>query len=96
LFVIAKSSAGTAAQALISLKPPGAILGDKESGSALPKALSMPPLAQPVTPLRCELCGGPMKLVRRLSAPDAALRMALYQCEHCRHTMTRSVEDDER
>jgi DNA replicative helicase MCM subunit Mcm2 (Cdc46/Mcm family) len=37
-----------------------------------------------------------MKLIRRLSTPDAALQMALYQCEQCRHTMTRSVEDDER
>jgi hypothetical protein len=37
-----------------------------------------------------------MKLVRRLSAPDAALQMALYQCEQCRHMTTRSVEDDER
>jgi hypothetical protein len=47
-----------------------------------------------LTPPRCELCGGPMKLLRRLPATGAQPQMVLYQCEQCRHTMTRQFEDE--
>jgi hypothetical protein len=53
-------------------------------------------LVRPVRPLRCELCGGVMKFVRRVAAPGTDLSMALYQCEQCRHTVTKSIEEDER
>jgi len=49
----------------------------------------------PLTPLRCEICGGPMKLVRPTSAPDAQSQLALYRCEKCRHTVTRPLDPTE-
>jgi hypothetical protein len=52
-------------------------------------------LTPPLTPLRCALCGGPMKLVRTTSAPDAQSQLALYRCEKCRHTVTRPLEPSE-
>ena len=55
--------------------------------------MSRPP--PPLTPLRCALCGGPMKLVRPTSAPDAQSQLALYRCEKCRHTVTRPLEPSE-
>lgn len=45
-------------------------------------------------PLRCKLCGGPMKLVRKLPAADAQPEMAVYQCEQCRHKVTQPVQDE--
>ena len=55
--------------------------------------MSLPKL--PLTPLRCEICGGPMKLVRPMSAPDAQSQFALYRCEKCRHTVTLPLEPTE-
>jgi len=55
----------------------------------------MSPSSRPLIPIRCELCGGPMKLVRRMFAPDAQSQMALYQCEKRGHTVTRPVQGDE-
>jgi hypothetical protein len=47
-----------------------------------------------LTPPRCELCGGRMKLVRRVLGSDVQARRALYQCEQCRHTMILPAEDE--
>ena len=49
----------------------------------------------PLTPKRCELCGGPMKLVRTMPTPDAQSQSALYQCEKCRHTVVLPLEAKE-
>jgi len=49
-----------------------------------------------LTPLRCVVCGGPMKLVRRIAAPDAQLQLAVYQCEQCQHIVTLPAEDEAR
>ena len=58
---------------------------------------SMPmPTETFLTPLRCVLCGGPMKLIRRISAPDAQLQLAVYQCEQCQNTVTLPAEDEAR
>ena len=51
--------------------------------------------ATTLTPVRCALCGGPMKLVQRTSVPDAQSPMAVYQCEKCRHMVTRPVSGEE-
>jgi hypothetical protein len=45
-------------------------------------------------PLRCELCGGPMRLVRRLPATGDGPNMAVYQCERCQHTLVKAIEED--
>jgi hypothetical protein len=51
-------------------------------------------LVRAIKPMRCELCGGTMKLVRHLPAAGGDLSMALYQCERCRHTVVKAVEED--
>ena len=51
-------------------------------------------LVRPVRSMRCELCGGAMKFVRQLPAAGGGVNMALYQCEQCRHTVTKSIEKD--
>jgi hypothetical protein len=35
-----------------------------------------------------------MKLLRKLPATGAQPQMVLYQCEQCRHTMTRPFEGE--
>jgi predicted SprT family Zn-dependent metalloprotease len=47
-------------------------------------------------PFHCDLCGGPMKLIRKISAPDAQSELAVYQCEQCRHTVTLPAQDEAR
>ena len=47
-------------------------------------------------PLRCVLCGGSMKLVRRISASDAQSQLAVYQCEQCQYTVTLPAEEEAR
>jgi len=45
-------------------------------------------------PMRCELCGGVMKLVRQASAPAEGAAVAIYRCEQCQHTVSRPVEEN--
>jgi len=54
----------------------------------------MKSLVRSIRPMRCELCGGAMKLVRHLPAPGGNVNSALYQCEQCRHTVTKPIEGD--
>jgi hypothetical protein len=49
-----------------------------------------------LTPLRCALCGGSMKLVRRILASDAQSQLAVYQCEQCQYTVTLAAEEEAR
>jgi hypothetical protein len=57
----------------------------------------MPQSAQfALTPLRCELCGGPMKLIRRIPAVGTQPQSAHYQCEKCGHTISVPVRDEAR
>lgn len=44
-------------------------------------------------PLRCDICGGVMKLVRSIPRLGAHPELATYQCEQCRHVATLPVED---
>jgi hypothetical protein len=46
-----------------------------------------------LAPLHCALCGGSMKLVRRIPASDALSQLAVYQCEQCQYTVTVPAEE---
>ena len=56
----------------------------------------MEPEFSHLQPLRCELCGGQMKLVRELPRSGAEPQLATYQCLHCRRLVTRPVEQEHR
>jgi hypothetical protein len=49
-----------------------------------------------LTPLRCALCGGSMKLARRILASDPQSQFAVYQCEQCQCTVTLPAEEEAR
>jgi hypothetical protein len=48
------------------------------------------------SPIRCELCGGPMKLVRSIPRFGAHPELATFECLQCHHVMTRPVEEEQR
>lgn len=45
-------------------------------------------------PPHCELCGGVMKFVRRVSPPDAQVAISLYRCEGCGHTVSLPEQEE--
>lgn len=55
----------------------------------------MEPASQnPLLPLRCELCGGAMKLVRGVPRFGAHPELATFECMQCHHVVTRPVEEE--
>jgi hypothetical protein len=45
-------------------------------------------------PPHCELCGGVMKVIRRVSPPDAQVAISLYRCERCGHTVSLPEQEE--
>jgi hypothetical protein len=48
----------------------------------------------PLAPLRCELCGGAMRLDRREPRLGAHPELVTYRCQQCRHVVTLVAEDE--
>jgi hypothetical protein len=49
--------------------------------------------AFPLSPLRCELCGGVLKPVRSTPRLGGYSELVTFKCEQCGHIVTKPVED---